>query len=173
MKKIIFMLLIPSILCAAEINRQPKYSILDLENTSDNTYKVRENFKDLYVNKLSVVNGVDNYSAQTIAGNKIFSGYTSLGSGVSFKVIKLSTMTQSTEGGISTVAHGLTGDKIIGITAKVAYAANSGMTPSYDHSAEYEYYLTHDATNARIIMHPTSSGNILDKAVTILIFYEE
>jgi len=173
MKKIIFMLLIPSLLCAAEINRQPKYSILDLENTSDNTYKVRENFKDLYVNKLSVVNGVDNYSAQTIAGNKTFSGYTSLGGGVSFKVIKLSTMTQSTEGGISTVAHGLTGDKIIGMTAKVAYAANSAVVPAYTYNAEYQFDVTHDGTNARILLHPTNSGNILDKAVTILIFYEE
>lgn len=178
MKKLIFLLLFPTVLCAADINKQPKYTIFDLENTQSNSYKVRENFKDLYLNKMPTSLAVDNYSTQTIAGDKTFSGDVNVTGFINpgnlgFKTKYVSTNTASVEGGITTVAHGLTASKIVVWLSSVEYATDSALTHGYDRDAEYKYHVTHDATNMRVILDSTNSGNILDKAVQILIFYKE
>jgi hypothetical protein len=56
----------------------PKYDIYSLENTKNNVFRVRENFRDLSANKIDASLAVDNYSNQTIAGDKTFTGDTSL-----------------------------------------------------------------------------------------------
>ena len=100
MKKIILFLFIPLTLSAATINKQPKYTVFNLENTQDNSYRVNENFKDLYLNKLSIANGVDNYSNQTIAGNKTFNNTLIVENGVVKASGLAGTGAPTTSGGI-------------------------------------------------------------------------
>jgi len=177
MKKLIFLLLFPTVLFAADINKQPKYTIFDLENTQSNSYKVRENFKDLYLNKMPTSLAVDNYSTQTIAGDKTFSGDVNITGFINpgnlgFKTLYLSTMTATYEGGVTSVSHGLTASKIIGVNVTVGASASLWILPN-DTAAGYNYIVRYSDTSILIYLNLTESENILDKAVQILIFYKE
>jgi len=66
----------------------------------------------------------------------------------------------------------LTGGKIISATCKVEYASNCGVLPNSP-VAGYIYSFDHDATNANIALHATSSENILSKGIIVYIVYEE
>jgi hypothetical protein len=110
---------------------------------------------------------------QTVTGAKTFSGFTALGAGPAIKMKKLTGTTAAAEGADATVAHGLTGGKIISHTTLVSYAANSSVPPSYTWSPGVQYDILHDATNFIVRLSATNSGNILSKSFTILVIYEE
>jgi hypothetical protein len=112
-------------------------------------------------------------TAMTWTGNQTFSGFTVLGAGPAIKMKKLTGTTGAAEGNEVSVAHGLTGAKIVSITAKVTFATNSGIAQEHTGTAGYQYHLSHDATNVYIKNHATNSENILSKALVILITYEE
>jgi hypothetical protein len=130
---------------------------------------------DVYIAPASAsASGLVDTSAQSFAGNKTLTGFTSFGSGNSgLKCKVLSGTTAAAEGGVTTVAHGLTGDKIISITAVVRFASNTGVPPNYGAAAGYEYFVVHTATNAQIELHTTNSENILSKTFYVTIWYLE
>lgn len=100
-------------------------------------------------------------------------GFTKLGEaaiGIKMKVLKGTT--GASEGDEVTIAHGLTGAKIIGLTCKVEYGANAGMLP-FSYSVGGQYYCGHDSTNVQVTLHPTNSENILEKPITIMLWYKE
>lgn len=120
-------------------------------------------------------------SAQTTAArwkankNLVQEGYTQLGgsSAPAIKHKKITGTTAATEGGSTSVAHGLTGSKIIGFDCKVVYTTNAGMPPGHTHWPGYQYDVYHDGTNFVVINHATNSELILSKNFSILVTYEE
>jgi hypothetical protein len=82
MKKLL-LLLIPAILYAGELPYQEKGPVLKQNNDqfnsfisdSNNAAGLNDNFNYLVNNKLDITAGVNNYSNQTIAGQKNFTGF--------------------------------------------------------------------------------------------------
>ena len=101
-----------------------------------------------------------------------YSGYIALGDDApAIKMKKLTGTTGASEGASSFIAHGLTRSKIIGCQVFILPA--DSIPPSFTAIAEYQYDVYLEASNVVIMLHPTNSGNILSKAITILITYEE
>jgi hypothetical protein len=86
---------------------------------------------------------------------------------------KLTGTTGANQGDTTTIAHGLTGTKIISVTAKVANIAGWGITPECSYDVNIQYALIHDTLNVYIRLKSGNSGAILNKAITVLITYEE
>jgi hypothetical protein len=82
---------------------------------------------------------------------------------------RLTGTTAATQGGSVSVAHGLTGDKILGFTAKVSQSANAGVDTSFRQSPGYTFTCYHDSTNFYITNQTGDSANILSKAFTIIV----
>jgi hypothetical protein len=89
------------------------------------------------------------------------------------KMKKLTGTTGAAENGTVNMAHGLTSSKIIGVQVIVHYATGCGISNAYAYAAEYHFDWFYDATNVTVRNHPTSSGSILSKPITVLITYEE
>jgi len=123
------------------------------------------------INKIQDTATVFNYNDRVkIKG----SGFTQLGEvAPAIKTKKLTGTTPPVEGMTGSVLHGLTGDKIISVTAKVMYTTNYGVTPNYTFEPGYEYNLMHDNNNVLIRLDPINSENILSKPFIIYITYEE
>ncbi|MEZ2278093.1 MAG: hypothetical protein ACBR12_14405 [Microcoleus sp.] len=111
-------------------------------------------------------------SLNTINGSVRTTGFATLGDNVGIKVKRITGITGSTQGGFSTVAHGLTGDKIVGYISKVVHLPNGGVGSDFDVAAPgYSYDCSHNGANFVVNNHPTNSANILSKPFSILIFY--
>jgi hypothetical protein len=112
--------------------------------------------------------------ANTWSEKQTFSNYTALGeSSPAIKMKKLTGTTGAAEGDSVTVAHGLTSTKIINAAAQVWFAAGSAVPHGYAHDAGFEFHVAFNGTDVYIRNHPTNSENILSKAFTVLITYEE
>jgi hypothetical protein len=114
--------------------------------------------------------------AQTIAGTLYgdftVTGFTSFGTGNTGLQSKiLAGTTSGSQGGSTSIVHGLTGDKIASISVKVNNASNSGILPGNSSAPGYLFYVAHDATNILVANDSSSSSNILNKPITILIWY--
>jgi hypothetical protein len=94
-------------------------------------------------------------------------------SGPALRFKKLTGTTGAAEGDSVTVAHGLTSTKIINAAAQVWFAAGSAVPHGYAHDAGFEFHVAFNGTDVYIRNHPTNSENILSKAFTVLITYEE
>jgi hypothetical protein len=103
----------------------------------------------------------------------VFTGYTTLGTGnPAVKLAKFTGTTASTQGGSVTVAHGLTGSKILGVSCGVAFTTNAYMTPGLTTIAGYEFNCYVDGTNINVINKTANSANILSKSFVCMIIYE-
>ncbi len=100
-------------------------------------------------------------------------GFTVLGSGApSIKMKKLTGVTGASENDQTDIAHGLTRAKIIGCQVLIQGTSNN-IPPAFTDTAELEYYFFISDTNVSVMLHPSNSGNLLSKAITVLITYEE
>lgn len=105
--------------------------------------------------------------------NQTINGFTKLGSDApKLKIKKLTGTTGATEGSTITILHGTSKSKILGVTilvddGNILRPVNYTAIPEY----EYNYYIS--ATDVAIRLSATNSGNILNKAATILLTYEE
>jgi hypothetical protein len=101
-------------------------------------------------------------------------GFTQLGeaaTGIKMKV--LTGTTSNTQGGVTNLAHGLTGAKIVGYTAHVYNATNDSVPPEYTESTGYQFHLSQSSTSIVIRNHTDSSVGILEKPITVLVWYVE
>ena len=90
------------------------------------------------------------------------------------KTKKLTGTTGATEDSVTTIAHGLADiSKIIGAQVLVTSSNSNRIPPVFTSVAEYEYDFYIDATNVRVALHATNSGNIKSGAITVLLTYEE
>jgi hypothetical protein len=111
------------------------------------------------------------------SGNTDHNGYTRLGKTTEaaplIKMKEIAMTSPATDGGIINTPHGLTGSKIISITASLEYTTDGYVTPGFRPAAGYEYGLTYDAVSVYITNMAGNSANILSKPVKILITYKE
>jgi hypothetical protein len=150
----------------------------DIElNAEPTTYTTAVNMEgavnvDVYIPPASAgVAGLVNTGAQSFAGNKTLTGFTSFGGDVALKCKKITGTTAAAEGGGVNIAHGLTSSKILGAHVLVALSADDFLPPSYTYEAKYLYNYVITASNVLIYNSPSSSGFILSKPVSILIWY--
>ncbi|KKL79438.1 hypothetical protein LCGC14_2014830 [marine sediment metagenome] len=101
-------------------------------------------------------------------------GYASVGDGAPrIAMKKLTGTTGSTEGDSTSISHGLTQSKIIAFQVLVDSDAGNSIPPAFTVTAEYLYSAYLNSTNVVIMLATSSSGNLLTKAITVLIICEE
>jgi hypothetical protein len=86
---------------------------------------------------------------------------------------KLTGTTASTEGGVHTVAHGLTASKIISFSLTIKSVTIGNVKDGHTLHAGYLANVYHDNTNFAVINDATNSENILSKNYIITVWYEE
>jgi hypothetical protein len=102
--------------------------------------------------------------------NPTFTGFTTLGDNVALKCKMLSGTTATTQGGVISISHGITGIKIVGISGVIRYAVNGtvqlgGNTPSYAST------IICDGASLHITNASNNSGGILNLPFQALIWY--
>ena len=119
----------------------------------------------------------DGTNALTVDNNGVdINAYTKLGSAApAIKMKKLTGTTPAVEGNSVTIAHGLTGSKILAVDVLVGYSSNvnNGMPPGYIRATGYEYYSYHTSSGVVVFLSATNSERILSDTIRILITYEE
>lgn len=132
---------------------------------SDNTLNIGRSLAD------------NKYWSMSSSGNVSQSGYTSLGEAApKIKLKKISGTTAASQGGTASVAHGLTGSKILAVNVIVTDGNNIRHPPGNDQpvvasAVEYQVYV--GSANLVVALHPTNSSGILSAPFTALITYEE
>lgn len=129
---------------------------------------------DVYIAPASATAaGLVDTSAQSFAGNKTLTGFTSLGGDVALKCKKLTGTSAAAENGSVNIAHGLTSTKIVGSSCTLLYNATDGVGPEWAEVAGYQYHVSFSSSNFIVKNHATNSENILSKSVIILVWYTE
>jgi len=108
---------------------------------------------------------------QGIGGNQYVGGFSSLGGDASHPGIKMKVLTgttAATQGGIVSIAHGVTASKIISVSALVEYYPSHYVTNAH---AGYYFDIWASSETINIGNHPTSSYGILSKPVKITVIY--
>lgn len=77
--------------------------------------------------------------------------------------------TSGSQGGSTSVAHGITSTGIKGISAVVFTASGVGVADG-NASTGLQFSVSFDATNVTVTNHPTNSANILSKPFTLFVF---
>lgn len=110
----------------------------------------------------------------TAAGNFESDNYTKLGSDApAIKVKELTGTTGASQGADTEFEHGLSGNKIISITAVVRHNANGGIPPDYQKYPGYQYSVVFEANHVYLQLSAANSDNILSKPVSVFITYKE
>jgi hypothetical protein len=113
-------------------------------------------------------------SALSSTGNASVDGFTVLGNGNTGLKCKIVTgTTAASEGGSTTVNHGLTASKIVSISGLVFYASDAAMTPAFTTIAGYQYDIDFGASVLVLRLSATNSENILSKSFTFTVWYKE
>jgi hypothetical protein len=106
------------------------------------------------------------------SGKLTVNGFTKLGSDApAIKYKKFTGTTASTEGGLVSIAHGLTQSKILSV--QVLITSGNTYPPNYTFTNGYEYQVYFGGINIQVQNHATNSENILSKPFTVLVAYEE
>jgi len=88
-------------------------------------------------------------------------------------VKKLTGTTGESEGDVINIAHGLDYTKILHFESYLYISGTSSLvSPAFQYVGGFLYNITCEGNNFTIYMHPTESGNILSKPITITIYYE-
>ena len=115
-------------------------------------------------------------AASTFIGAMTVNGFTKIGSTApAIKMKKLTGTTPAVEGNSVTIAHGLTGSKILAVDVLVGYSSNvnNGMPPNYTRVAGYEYFAYQTTSGIVVYLSATNSERVLSDSIRILITYEE
>lgn len=89
----------------------------------------------------------------------------------SIKMKIVTGITNSAEGGVTQVAHGLDITKIVGFTVIVRAAASVIVPPNYTFYVGYEYNTYIGTSLVDVDNHATNSENILSKSFSVMIWY--
>ena len=98
-------------------------------------------------------------------------GYMKIGPTAPAIRIKKLVGTTGAAAGATTIAHGLTGQKIISINVKITPTLNNGTPPGYP-SAAYSYSFYHDATYV-VVETAAGATAVFSRDFFITIIYEE
>jgi hypothetical protein len=107
-----------------------------------------------------------------ISGNTYTGGFTSLGdNNTALKCKVITGTTAAAQGGVVSVAHGLTGSKIVNVSGVIRYATNATL-PINSGQPGFQSYVATDATNFTITNAASNSSGILSVAFEVLIWYK-
>lgn len=107
------------------------------------------------------------------SGRVSIPGYTGLGeSGPAIKLKKLAGTTSGAQGGVVSIAHGLTKTKIVSVDILVN-DGGSLLPPNMIDAPGYRYSFFVGDTHINIRNASADSVNILSKSLTVLVTYEE
>jgi hypothetical protein len=111
---------------------------------------------------------------QGVQGNQYVGGFSSLGGDANHPGIKIKVLTgttAATQGGVASIAHGVTPSKILSVYVIVTWSPNNFVPPHHIHNTGwfFDFYVQTDIVG--ITNHPTSSENILSKPFTVTIIY--
>lgn len=149
-------------------NAGARVGFIGKDATANNNLRIHADQGEIYLSRSNFAILLSNATGATL------NGYTKLGdTAPAIKQKKLTGTTPAAENGTVSLAHGLTSTKIISVTAIVHSASGAGILPGYTRAAEYQYDVSYDGANVIIGLSATNSGNILSKAITVLITYEE
>jgi len=105
-------------------------------------------------------------------GGVAVGGFTTLGErSSSVKTVVIEGITAATQGGLVTVAHGLVGDKIIGVQVLVRYTTNSAVSPSFDATSGFNYSWAYEGNLFYLYNVTSNSVQILSKPFAALLTY--
>jgi hypothetical protein len=139
-------------------------SISDLNETSTNTIVRIEGIEDDIVDLKTYTDGkISDVNERINNTNEVISGF--------FEQKIVSGTTGDNQGDTTTVAHGLTGDNIIGIQCVVRNTTNYGVIPSTSR-ANYEYEVRYDDTNIILELISDNSDYLTGKPFDVLITYK-
>jgi trimeric autotransporter adhesin len=102
-------------------------------------------------------------------------GYTKLGGSTApaIKVIKLTGTTASTMGGSVAIASGVTGSKVLEVSAMVEYTSGAFVPMAYNANTGYEYHCYVNGSSIVVINKSANSANVLSKPIKLMVTYEE
>jgi hypothetical protein len=149
---------------------------------NDNSLVIGQNNDTTQTNTLfEIGNGVgqNRKNAMTVFlnGNTDHNGFTRLGESSNaaprIKMKKLTGISSNTQNTWVNIPHGLTRDKILGVTIVMKLPAYVDLPPAYTYNAGYEYHYQITNNDIVVINANGNSGNILSKNFTIVITYEE
>jgi len=100
----------------------------------------------------------------------VFTGFTTLGDNVAIKCKQLTGVTGAAQGDAVSIAHGLTGGKIIFATGVIQYTTNA-FVPIPTTQTNYSATLSSTTTHINIGNQSANSAGILSKPVIITLFY--
>ncbi len=89
------------------------------------------------------------------------------------KIKKLTGTTAATQGGISTITHGLTDAKILSIQVLIEWNGSGGVVTDGSGIVGFLFKYQTGSGAITITNSPIQSANILSKPLRILITYEE
>ncbi len=101
-------------------------------------------------------------------------GYTKLGnSSPKIQMKKLTGTTAATQGGFTSLVHGINSAKILSVDVLVEYSPNAFVPHSYRYNGGYDFDFYYDSSTINVVNSPSNSSQILSKSFRILITYEE
>ncbi len=110
----------------------------------------------------------------TPTDNVIHGNFTQLGSDAPIiRMQKFTGTAGATEGDTTTIIHGLTLTKIIGLQSFVTSSNSNLITPALVFSPEFQYDVFLTSTEIAVRLSNTNSGNLINGAITVLLTYEE
>lgn len=137
------------------------------ENLLDTDYVVNGDGVEAY--KYDAGNATHTYN-----GNVAIADYTKLGSDApAIKTKKLTGTTAATEGGNTSVAHGVTASKILSVILLIEFNTSQFLHVESTRIAGYQAHFQIDSVNINVYNHATNSENILSKPFRLLVIYEE
>jgi hypothetical protein len=101
-------------------------------------------------------------------------GFTKLGSNApAVKMVKLTSTTNSFQGGSTSIPHGLSITKILSVSVLVEKTATNLIPAGNTNLAGDEFHFQVTTTQIAVVLKPTNSANLLSKPIRVLITYEE
>lgn len=128
-----------------------------------------------WVMRNEVIGGTIDLQPDVASGNGIINnyGYTKLGpSAPAIKYKKLTGTMGATEGASISIAHGLTGAKILDISVMVESSTNYAMPSKFTNNVGFQFEYYAHGTHLVIINHPSGSEYVMGKPFRALITYE-
>lgn len=130
--------------------------------------------------KLWAEGGTEMTGNATILGDMQINAFTRMGTQAelspAIKIKKITGVSQSSQGTVATISHGLNSEKILFVSVLMGIGNPPGVQkipPNYFSPGGYEYNFEVRSNAIWVLNRSGNSGNILSKPLEILIIYEE